>query len=295
MSMRRAALILLLLLVWNNGFAQENFTISKAHFLPPVYYVGDHVEARVRLSTSGGAAIAEPSRLPSPGSVHIHDIRIIPISDEYDVRISFSCYETGVNQLPPIELGDITMSGIEIKVESILQEGDTTVEGVFGPLLLPGTQLLIALLIGALLIVPPLAVLASIWLIRLIRRMLTQWNERKPLKDLNTALERLISSKPNSREFYIELTDILRNYLSRKLNVNIRSHTASELSAELTHMLEGVIAVENLAKDLSRFDEIKFGNRRAKRQQRNSDAERVREAALAIENWHREGQGHVDA
>ena len=115
MVRRWPALFLLLLMPWW-VFAEDTFTITRVHFLPPVYYVGDRVEVRVRLSVEPGLTVAEPSELPSPGNVHIQDVRIIPISDEYDVRVIFACYETGPRDLPPLKLGDIAFTGVKIDV-----------------------------------------------------------------------------------------------------------------------------------------------------------------------------------
>jgi hypothetical protein len=297
MSAGRVAFCLLLLLPLGGTVAEDNYSIIKVHFLPPVYYVGDEVEARVRLSVQDGFLPAEPRELPDPAEVHIRDVRIIPISDEYDIRISFSTYETGVSELPSVTLGDITLKGVEIEAVSILEEGRTKIEEAFGPALLPGTSLLLALLIGALLIVPVLAVFAVIWIRRLIRYLTGELSARKPYKDLNIVLDELAnpSSTVNSRDFYIKLTQAFRDYLSRRLEMNIRAHTASELAEDLNERLRGVSPVERISARLSRFDEVKFGSRGVKRSQRKHDIERIRDAAAAIEEWKLEVKQHVDA
>lgn len=294
MSVMRLACCLILLLPWC-GHAEDGYSIDRVHFLPPTYYVGDVVEARVRLSVNGDAEIREPDELPPPGNVHIRDIRIIPISDEYDVRISFSCYETGEGELPSIDLGDITLTGVPIEVESILQEGDTTIEDAFGPTLLPGSRLMLALFAGGLLTLPPLVVLAVVWLRRFIENMRVKWKDRKPLKELNNDLDALVSAKTSSREFYIELTGVFRRYLTHRLSIDTKASTASELARDLRQLLQGVEAVDKISNELPGFDAVKFGGRRIKRQQRQADIGKVREAALAIEEW-KQGEAHrVDA
>jgi hypothetical protein len=238
--------------------------------------------------------VTEPSELPAPGSIHVRDVRIIPISGEYDIRIFFSSFETGTTELPAIDLGDITLAGVEIEVDSILQDGDTAIERAFGPVLLPGTRVLLALFIGALLVVPPLAVLAGIWLKRLVQNLLVRWNERLPFRDLNEDIDELIAKAPNSRDFYIGLTAVFRRYLARKLELDLRSYTSSELSEELMKVLHDVPAVEKISADWSRFDEIKFGKRMIKGRQRSTDVKKIRDTALAIEAWMQGERNHVD-
>jgi hypothetical protein len=285
----------LLLSICSGGFAQDIYSVSRVNFLPPVYYVGDGVEARIRLSVEDGYTIVEPSELPPPGIIHVRDVRIIPISGEYDIRIFFSSFETGITELPAIELGDVTLTGVEIEVDSILEEGDTSIVGTFGPVLLPGTKVLLALFIGALLIVPPLMVLLGIWLKRLVLHLRDRWHERIPIRDLNEEIDTLVAKAPNSRDFYIGLTEIFRRYLARKLEVDIRSYTSSELSNELGKLLPEVPAVEKISADWSRFDEIKFGKRRIKGRQRSRDVKKIRDTALAIEDWIQGERSHVDA
>ena len=295
MGIKRLSLCLLLLLpgIYASG---DNYTVGRIDFLPPEYYVGDEVEVRVRLSVEEGVVPAEPSELPAPGRIHIKDVRIIPFSDEYDVRISFSVYETGAGILPPIELGDITLSGVEIGAVSILENGATKVEEVFGPLLLPGTRLLLALGIGALLIVPAFSVFAVIWIKRFIRHMRSEWYERKPFKELSGRLDEMEdpASTINSRDFYFKLTDIFKDYLTGRLEADIQAFTASELVEDLKERFKGIAPVEKISADFARFDEVKFGNLAVDNPQRKVDILQIREAAAAIEEWKQEVQ-HVDS
>lgn len=296
MSVRYALCCLILALQSAAVAAEENYTISRVYFLPPVYYVGDEVEARIRLSVNDGLFPAEPSELPAPEHVHIRDVRIIPIAGEYDIRISFSTYKTGSGELPPLELGDITLSGVQIGAASILGEDDTTIVEAFGPVLLPGTRLLLALAVGGMLIVPPLIVFAVLWLRRFVKHLLAALDERRPYRELKLELEKLQdpSHADSSRDFYIKLTAIFRKYLSRRLDVELAAHTASELAADLAEKLKGVLPVENIRADLSRFDEVKFGGRGMKGRTRQRDIEKVRNVAAAIEEWKTEVTGHVD-
>ena len=297
MSARSASLCLLLLLQPIGAAAEGNYTISRIHFLPPEYYVGDEVEARIRLSVDAGVVPAAPAEMPAPGPVHIRDILVIPIADEYDVRISFSAYETGSRELPPIELGDIVLTGVQIGAVSILTGENTAIVESFGPELLPSTGLLLALAVGGMLIVPPLIVLAIIWLRRLIKHLIAEWDERRPYKELKVKLDTLAdpSLAENSREFYIKLTAAFRDYLSERLSIDIAAHTASELTAELAEKMTGVSPVEKISAELTRFDEAKFGGRGVRRPTRQNDIKKVRDAAAAIEEWKLKVSEHVDA
>ncbi len=297
MGAKRLTLCFLLILPACLAAGEDNYSISKIHFLPPVYYVGDEVEARIRLSVSGGVVPAEPSELPAPGWIRFRDVRIIPISNEYEVRISFSVYKTGTQELPPISLGDITLTGVKVGAASLLEDGVTKIEDAFGPVLLPGTRLLLAAVVGGAIVVPALIIVVFIWARRLIGQMRAQWLANKPLKDLNAMLDRLADPDyaGNSRNFYITLTETFRDYLSSRLEVDIKSHTASELKEDLMQALAGVAQVEKISAELPRFDEIKFGGLGVKRPQRTRDIKWVRDAVAAIEEWKLKAAQHVDS
>ena len=297
MRSKRAALYLLILLPVSRITAESDYTIRQVLFLPPTYFVGDEVEVRIRLAVKEGLVPTEPSELPSPSWVHIRDVRIIPISSEYDIRIAFSSYETGLGELPPIALGEITLEGVEIATKSMLGDDTVKIEESFGPALLPGTKLLLALGVGALLLIPVLTFLLVIWIRRFAKYIIAERKEGRPFKKLTRVLNELSSSASpaNNREFYIRLTGVLREYLSNRLEMNLRALTASEMRDSLTAQLVGIPPVEKISVELSRFDAIKFGSRRVNRTGRSSDISKVRDAAEAVEAWRQEGKQRVDS
>jgi len=297
MRLKCAVFCLLSIVPLSRITAQSDYTIQQIHFLPPTFYVGDKVEARIRLAAAEGFVPAEPTELPAPAAIQIRDVRIIPISQEYDIRITFSSYETGKGELPPIALGDITLKGVEITTESMLEEDTVKIEESFGPALLPGTKLLLALAIGALLIVPVFTVLLVIWIRRLAKHFISERKEKRPFKVLTLVLNELANppSRVKNREFYIELTDAFREYLSARLEVNLRTSTASELRGSLAMQFTGVAPVEKILAELTRFDAVKFGNLGVSSRGRKSDIRKVRDAAEAIEMWRQEAKEHVDS
>jgi hypothetical protein len=296
MTVCRAMLCLLLLLPPIRIAAEAGYTIEQVHFLPPTYFVGDEVEVRIRIAVKEGFVPAEPSELPAPSWVHIRDVRIIPISSEYDIRISFSSYDTGTGELPPIALGDITLEGVEIGTESMLSDDTVKIEESFGPALLPGTRLLLALGVGALLIVPVLGFFLVIWIRKLIKHIVGERKERRPFKKLTLVLNELANSASpaNNREFYIRLTEVFREYLSSRLEMNLRGFTASELENSLTARFAGISPVEKISTEFARFDAVKFGSLRVNRPGRNTDIRKIRDAAEAVEVWRQEGKQYVD-
>ena len=295
MKMKGAVLCLLCFLPISRITA--DYTIRQIHFLPPTYYVGDEVEVRIRLAAEDGLVPAEPKELPPPDWIRIRDVRIIPISEEYDIRISFSSYETGKGELPAIALGDITLEGVEIITESILDEETARISESFGPALLPGSKLLLSLGVGALIILPVFIVLLIFWLRRFTNHLISERKERRPFKVLTLVLEEL--AKPpapvKNREFYLRLTDAFKEYLSTRLELNVRTSTVSELRGSLTLQFAGVAPVEKVLADLVRFDAVKFGNLRVNNRRRVADIRKVRDAAEAIEIWRQEAKEHVDS
>ncbi len=277
--------------------ADDGYSIKGVNFLPPTFFVGDEAEVRIRLAVNEGLIPAEPSELPAPTWIHIRDVRIIPISREYEIRIAFSSYKAGTSKLPPITLGDITLVGVEIATESMLEADTVKIEESFGPALIPGTRLLLALAVGALLIFPVITFLLAIWVRRLTKRIIAERKERKPYKDFTFVLDELTgpNSPEDNKEFYLRLTGAFKDYLSGRLETNMRTLTASEMRDDLKERFTGVLPVEKISTELSRFDEVKFGNRQVSRPGRNSDVRRVRNAADAVEARQQEAKEHVDS
>ena len=86
MMLRRATSALICLAALSTvALADGSYTVEHVLFLPPTFYVGDLVELRIRIDVDPGTMPAEPSELPQPSWIHIRDVRVIPIADDYGI------------------------------------------------------------------------------------------------------------------------------------------------------------------------------------------------------------------
>jgi hypothetical protein len=284
--MRKTIFLSLLIFTATAGLsAQNSYTVKQMFFLPPTYYVGDLVELRVRVAAD--VVPTEPRELPEPGWSLIRDVRVIPISGEYDIRIAFSSYVSGSRTLPPIVLGDLILDDLRIDTESLLSEPLPKAETVFDPSYLPGSRLLLSLAVGLLLLVPLLSYFSVIWIRKLILKLHQIRTERRPLRNLTEILEELqaIPSPVNNRNFYIKLTGGFRHYLARKFGEEISSLTSEELENTLTARCPEVPELTQVAGELLRFDSIKFGGLKSTPARRGRDLSEVRAAATTLEEY----------
>jgi hypothetical protein len=281
----------------------EDYTVEQILFLPPTFYVGDTVELRVRISVSEGFVPSEPSELPEPTWIHVRDVRIIPIADDYDIRVAFSTYRPGTGELPSIEMGDIVLSGLEIITDSIIGDEVSKIDEAFGPLPLPGTRLLLALTVGVLVVLPVLLIGGYVTIRRLIAALIDYRRGRRPWRKLDRLLEELkqIRSPVNNREFYLALSDGLRAYLSVRVGDHVSALTSQELQRILRQGYPELPELNKIAAELPRFDMVKFGGKKASPAKRNQDLASVREAASGLERRiaaarsRKKGKQNVDA
>ena len=265
--------------------ADETYIVKQMHFLPPTHYVGDLVEVRLRIDVVEGILPAEPTEFPEPGTVAIYDVRVIPISGEYDVRISFSSFHPGTRMLPQITLGKLVIKDIRIQTNSLIEDRNLNFVGVFDPVYLPGSRLLLALAIGALLILPIISVGVFSWAKRLVKSLAESRREKLPFRELSGTLQELAAIPPpvDSRAFYISLSDGFKGYLSRRLSDRISTYTSREVVGNLKEQFQRVPQLILAAQAMPFFDQMKFGGRQVSSAQRRRDIDLVMEAATAVE------------
>lgn len=300
-----AVIIALALGLAGTTWAEDTYEIQQIFFLPPTFYVGDLVELRVRVAVEPGVIPTEPLEIPPPSWVHIRDVRVIPISGDYDIRVSFSSYETGRRELPPIVMGELVLAGLEIETQSVIEGDAAKINEAFDPALLPGTRLLLALIVGALLIVPVLGIASFSWIRRFLTNIFKSHRERRPYRKLAKGLDELKNSPSpvDNRAFYITLADRLKRYLSLRLGKDFGSLTSLELQRTLVDSFPEISSVCQIATEFSRFDRAKFGGEKASAARRAQDIAAVRDAAIDLEvhvgglgaGRKKRGRGNVDA
>ena len=120
------------------------YSVENTLLLPQRFYVGDRVEARVqlRLAETAQAPTRAPETTPDPEWGTIHAISIDGSGRDYEVRIGFTPYQPGTLTFPALDLGALTLRGVDFHVESILDGQSTELAPVRSQLLLPSTRML---------------------------------------------------------------------------------------------------------------------------------------------------------
>ncbi len=283
------------------SFAQS-YTVTESVVLPSEYYVGDRAELRVRISTSSSAELSVPAVLPEAAWAVFHDMGLFPIdAQQTEIRISFTAFRPGTQTLPTVDLGGVSLSGLTVRVASVLEEGQTEPAPLEPPMLLPTTRLRMAVFV-ALLIIGPLLV----WMLLRVGRvqvssLLVRYRQAQPYRRLKKSLTRLESSieELDARSFYIVLLEDIRRYFTRRLGRDLMSAT----SVEIIHYISGIDArgSDLIAEVFRTGDLVKFAGRPATPEQRRGHLAGVLqviselEAALGHGTGTREGLNRVGA
>ena len=268
--------------------AQESYTVRDAIFLPQVFYVGDRVELRLRLRLEAGLEVRRELAPPEVPWGRIHSISAAQQGQDAEVRVEFTAFRQGTLALPPLELGDVTVRGFDIYVETILED-----ERELAPLreqtVLPSTNFLIAAVLGGLVLVP------MVWLLFVrvgrsrIRRLVERYRANQPARRLRKSLRQLaaeVESMPG-REFYIRLLSDLRSYISRKLNVDCMSATTEELRGYLVQLIDRAEDREALLELFHQGDRVKFARGSSTVKKRRRHLETVSAVLESLEERHK--------
>ena len=289
--MKGRATLIILLLCAGGGLlfgapAGKPYTLSSSVTLPPDFYVGDHVELRVHLAVPTGSKREAPVKMPQTQWVRVDSIRLLRNPGSVELRIQLVSYAPGIVDVPPIDLGAFTVTGLTVRTASLLTEGGTTRLSDPKPqLLLPGTTFFLALLIAVLIAVPLFFLLVVGRLAPRLAAMLEEHRARRPWNRLSQALTRLESAigAVDAREFYIRLCEEIRRYLTSSLGRDFSSVTAREFARTAAGREIDAESSSSLAAILSFGDLVKFAGQPALLDERARDLGEARRCAQRLE------------
>lgn len=299
--MRKHIFIGVFFLIVSGSIFPQDYSVDRTLFIPPTFYVGDQVELRVEISPIPGITIISPRELPELSWMTYHSVIVNHTENRVIVEIRFSSYHPGTRTLPELDLGDITLGGLKIHTASLLEERDLSFVNSLGQMILPGTRTLLAVL-GSLLIGIPILVFSVMGNVR--RKLLAFLREqkvKKPYKQFEKSLTELAEGLGNrpGKDFYIELTRILRKYLGQRSGKRVLSITTEELDI----LLHNILKEDQLTTKISRFmrfsDEIKFSGIDVSQERIEADLNRVFEFGKTLEvlfqnSEHSEEKPHAD-
>ena len=264
--------------------ADGRYTVEGIRFIPPAYYVGDRVELRAQVRSSG-ARIAVPREFPEISWGEFHDARVQTREGSAEISVFFTAYQIGGQAIPPLVCGDVILEGLSVSIRSLTEEGFRDPAPPRGSLLLPSTRLVIAAAAGVL-VALPIAVLFGVFRLRpWLKKMVRRYRERKPYRRLRRELAELSlrATEMDSRGFYIGLLDAVKLYMHTRCESGCVALTTRELGSYFERRF-GDSPDKAALLDIFRFgDEVKFGGRGSGREKRLLDVGRVTQIAERLE------------
>jgi len=259
--------------------------VTETIFVPPVFFVGDQVEARLTLLLPEGKALLPPLSLPAQSWVLIRDVQVRHDPPFERVTVKFVPFAPGVKTLPPLVLGDLTLDGVKISTNSLLgKDAPTELEPPRDQLLLPHTELFV-FLVFLLVIVLPLAG----WRffrpgLRFIQVVWRRADRHRAWRQLTKDLKKLQSkalSLPGP-EFYTQFSQLVRAYLSERFDRDFGTLTAAEVRLLLSPLPTAWTA--EWVRLVHRADVVRFDAQEPPESERFDDLEALRREAGHLES-----------
>jgi hypothetical protein len=278
----------LLALVCTAGSLGAQAVLKDLRFTPPTFFVGDQVSLLIEFDVTGPLSVEPPASIPQADWIEIRSIDIQEGSGTLGVLISFIPFAPGTRALPDMDLGALRLTDIKIPTYSILQNTHEGVRSLRGQLLVPGTRLTVALILAFAAMAP----FMGYGLIQIVWKKVRQFRERfrfnRPERKIRRLLKKLggVIGSVSAPDWYSELTDGLREYLSSRTQNDCRSSTTAEI-AHLEVFQNGDIPGNKLISVLRDGDMVKFAGRFADGStMRNT----LQEVERTVEEW---GQSHA--
>ena len=238
------------------------------YMIPQTVYVGD----RGRLVITPGSAfddvpafiLQSPVEMPGVSDLVIDRIELEKRSS-IRLLVDFVSYAPGLFVLPPVKIPSVNsqpilLTGLEVRVASILVPGQMELSGPALPLAVPGTGILIYSGIGILMLLLTAAAGGFFW----FRRYFGPFKKRRRQQKLLLSLEqkiRILRTEGNDPEQQNELFSLLagefREYLGFVTGVDCRVLTPVEFS-ELGIEIPGNVEPDFLGKLFRHWDYLRF-------------------------------------
>ncbi|MDC7241958.1 MAG: hypothetical protein PQJ50_16505 [Spirochaetales bacterium] len=285
--MKKSLLILLLALPLQ-GLAAQNYQIQNIRFSPPEYYVGDTVEMSFIIRTDQLVDIKVPEDLPDPVWINFLSMEVESRGLDSEVHIKLIPYYPGTRTLPPLEMGGLRVDDLKIFTSSLLNlESSRDLEGVQGPLLIPGTRAVGALIVSLMLSLPVVFLLLFRFLRARTGEIIKTYKINLPYRQFQRLIRKIRRTMVNmpEREFYIEFTGGFKKYLSTRFHKDLSSSTTSEIENLLEKSQVHDTLVMSLINLFHRVDRVKFAGEKLMYTDREVLLKESEEVSEALEEW----------
>ena len=283
----RILVLLIIVLIFLSGIsigADTGISSIDTIFLPKKYYVGDEVELRIKLTVEEGYTLQLPDNIPESSWMNFHSVEIIKIDKNSELRIVLTSFIPGTRSLPSLNLGGVVLNSVKLHTSSLIDSTENNFVGIAGQLLLPGTKLMLAIVLGTLFLGP----LLLLMLLGPLRKKITEFvrigRNRRPIKRLNKILRELEDQKGriSCRRFYIRLSREVREYLSKRSEIDFTTLTTQDMSLALNKVVNSEFA-GNISEMMKLADSIKFGRLTTDDTRKISDIILIRNVSSFIE------------
>ncbi|MEA1911603.1 MAG: hypothetical protein U9N32_08010 [Spirochaetota bacterium] len=241
--------------------ADTGVSVEDTIFIPREYYVGDEVELRIKLKIEEGFNLYHPLELPESSWIKINSLEITGDQKSPELRIVFTSFIPGTRSFPPLNLGEIVLNSVKIHTSSLIDSTGENFIGIAGQLLLPGTKLGLSIIVGSLFTGPLLLIILLGPLKRKLVFLIKNGLGRSPINKLNRVLKELGVQKNgiSCRRFYIRLSGAVREYLSKRSDIDFITLTTSDMELALIKVI-GHREFSSMLSDMMKLsDNIKFG------------------------------------
>ncbi len=285
--MRRLLFFLILLFLLSLAMTAADTGVADRDtvFLPREYFVGDKVELRITLRVEEGYILELPEKLPESTWVDFYSIEIVGTRKKPEIRIVFASFIPGTRTLPPLRFGNVSLDTLKIHTSSLVDSSDAEFAGIAGQILLPGTRIIVTLIVGGIFL-GPVALLVLLGPFRKrIKNLIEAARGRQPFKKLTKKLRELEEQRDriSCRRFYIRLSLEVRDYLSRRSSVDFTTLTTFDMGLALKRVVGDEVVADQVYKMMKLADVIKFGRETTDDSRKISDIALIRKMCFLIE------------
>jgi hypothetical protein len=207
---------------------------DRPYLIPQIVYVGDRATLVLPLHAAMETSTAIVSNLYSSPDIDLYRIVLERRPSGSRLMIDFSAYTPGLLELPPIEIGGETFTGLGVEISSILGpgEGGAVLSGPASPLAVPGTSLLVYGTMGLITLFLLLVLWVLFWGRRRLAGWLEKWKRRQliiSMWNIEKRLRKNLAKGGNRQDILNALSSEFRVFLSLFTGQNYRAMTAGEM------------------------------------------------------------------
>ena len=235
--MRLGTLALLAVLSTAAMAEESSNNVTATVFVPPVYYVGDLVEARLTLLLPEGKTMLPPLSLPNQPWILVRDVQIRHDPPFERVTVKFVSFAPGAKVLPPLVLGDVTLDGIRISTNSLLgKDSSSELQPPRDQMLIAHTELFVFLAFLLVIVLPLVTWRFLSPALLFFRRLQRRTDRHRAWRQLQKDLKKLQSKvlALSGPEFYTAFNQLVRTYLGGRFDRDFLTLTAGEVKTLLS-------------------------------------------------------------